>query len=95
MGGVTPPTTPSSDGPAGGIKWLITSPCTNESGAVCANGFPIHARFRRFSPGSPVSPFKYFNVVLYVMLMFGPFGNKSHDFKVILGACLNKVINNY
>ena len=39
----------------------VLSPCTNASGvqfslrAVCADGLPIHARSRRFSPGSPVS----------------------------------------
>ena len=43
------------------MQWLFTSHCTDEPGVqiqllvVCSNGFPIHARSRRFSLGSPFS----------------------------------------
>ena len=47
--------------------------------AICAYGFPIHARSRRFSPVSPVSScLQNWFVVLYVMWMFGPYNLKGY-----------------
>ena len=61
--------------------------------AVCANGFPIHVRSRRFSPKSPVSScLQLVRCIVCYVHVWTPLEINLTTLRVILGVCLNKVI---